>query len=196
MPRITRLKRGKMGAKRLDMTRFRQLAQDGKVWAGIAVVETPDGEDSPVTLAEENGVLVDILVDVVLLPENLDMTCRLLGGTSGRGVITLPEDGDEALVCVPMGDIRFMPVITGLLSGNAMDNPSGQGPAQGRTLLVNTEILAHDGSGGAKSVAYTEDLQTIVNELRTHIHPTGVGPSGQPSTTFTDPVGTSIFFAK
>lgn len=162
-----------MRAKKLDLTDIRHVLRDRKQWAVLGVVVVPEGGDSHFQLVEEDGDLVDILVEVETVPDGNDITARLGGGAQGRGVYTIPSVGDEVVVVYPSGQIAFMPTIVALLSTNAIPNPSGEGPAENRTVIVNGEVLIHDGSGGAESLVKK-------TEFDLHKHPTGTGPSGPP----------------
>lgn len=186
-----RLKKRRKGANRLDLSDLKKALRDRRQWSCMGVCTVPDGESSHFELVAEDGQLVDILVDVVTQPLGAELTCRL-GGMAGAGTLTIPAEGDEVAIIVPDGRIDFMPVIVAILSSNDLPNEGGQGPAPGRTLVVNGEVLIHDGSGGA------EPLPTLA-EFKAHTHNGGTGPT----TPTLDPIpgvgpilGTTVLKAK
>ena len=187
-----RLKKRRVGAHRLDLSDLKKALRDRRQWFVMATVIVPDGEAEHFELdVDDGGNLVDILVHVETQPEQLELTCRL-GGMSSIGAITIPAVGDEVGVGIPSGRIDFMPSIVCLLSSNNLPNPAGQGPASGRTIIVNSQVMVHDGTGGAN------ELVTMA-EFRGHGHPSGMGPTGKT----TDPIpgvgvitGTTVFKAK
>lgn len=177
MATTRRLRKRRKGAHRLDLTPLKEALKDRRQWTALAVVIVPDGESEHWALEyDDAGALVDIMVDVETQPEGLELSCRL-GGMSSVGALTIPNVGDEVLVCIPSGRIDFAPTITAILSSNELPDPAGQGPAMGRTIIVNSEVLIHDGDGGA------EPLPTMA-EFKGHTHPSGSGPTGAT----TDPI--------
>ena len=166
-----RLKKRQKGANRLDLTDLKKALKDRRCWACHAVVVVAEGESSHwELLLDDDGELIDILIDVTTQPEGLELTCRL-GGMSSAGTLTIPKLGDEVIVVVPSGKIDFSPAIVAILSSN--DLPNGdQGPALGRTLIVNSEVLIHQGDGNA------EPIPTMA-EFKNHTHPTSMGLSAK-----------------
>lgn len=178
MPIIRKPKRGRHATKRLNLSSLqRALEKTGprKIWAAIGVVAVPAGESTHYELVEEGGNLVDILVDVELMPDSTDVTCRLAnsGGGAGRGVWTIPAVGDEVIVNFPSGELAFMPTIVAVLSSGNIPNPSGEGPSTSRTVIVDQEVLIHDGTGGTDQVVLKAAYEA-------HKHPSGTGPTGPP----------------
>jgi hypothetical protein len=171
--RVRKRKRKRTRAKKLDLTDIRHVLKDKRQWIAMGVVFKPEGESSHFELVVEDGVLVDILVDVETVPEGADVTARLGGAALSHGIITIPAEGDEVALMMPSGEMAFLPVIVALLSTNQLPNPTGEGPAEGRTLILNAEVLVHDGTGATdqlvKKTAYAA-----------HKHPTGTGASGVP----------------
>jgi phage baseplate assembly protein gpV len=135
------------------------------------------------------GTLRDILVDVELMPEGIDVTCRLSGGAGSQGFWVIPAEGDEVVVMMPQGDIAFMPVIVGLLSSYDVDNDGSQGPAPSRTVITNAAVYIHDGAGGAEELVKKSAYEA-------HIHSTGVGPSGTADNAASAASYTSVLKAK
>lgn len=192
-------KRGK-SAHRLDLTPLKEALKDRRCWTCLAICAAPEGEDSHFEiLTDEDNNPIDILVDVITQPDELELTCRL-GGMSAIGILTVPAIGDEVLVCLPGGQIDFMPTIVALMSTGRMPKAPLQGPAPLRTLIVNFEVLVHDGLGGAEELAYKSDVQAVRDELHEHEHDYIPGSSGTATTTggpsVTAPVGTSVLKAR
>jgi hypothetical protein len=74
-----------------------------------------------------------------------------------------------------------MPVITCILSNTL---PSAQGPAP-RTVVIargpGSQVLIHDGAGGAKELAYKSDVEHVDAKYAGHIHLDSMGgPTGHP----------------
>lgn len=172
---IRKPKRRRHATKRLNLAPLvRALEASGprKLWAAVGVVAVPEGESSHYELVEEDGKLVDILVDVEFQPEGVDVTCRLgspFGGPA-RGLWSVPEVGSEVIVVLPGGELAFMPSIVAVLSSGDIPNGGGEGPAAGRTIIVDQEVLIHDGSGGTDQVV-------LKSAYEAHKHGTGTGPS-------------------
>lgn len=173
-----------MRAKKLDLTDLRHVLKDNRQWITLAVVVVPEGESSHFELVEDEGQVVDILVDVETVPDGADLTCRLGGGAVAQGIYTVPSVGDEVVVAVPSGSIAFSPTIIALLSSGEVPNPSGQGPAPGRTLVLNGEVLVHDGTGSTDNLVKKSAYEV-------HKHGSGTGPTTAPdnaalSSSYTD----------
>lgn len=185
MAKMSRPKRRKVGAKRLDLSDFRAALRDRRVWTGVGVVYKPSGESQHYEIVSESGTNVDVLVDVLLKPNDLDITCRLgaPGGGPAAGLWAIPPEGSEVVVILPEGELDFMPVIVATLSTGEI--PDGVAPNV--TVIANGEVLIHDGNGGS------EPLVTK-SEFDAHVHGTGTGPSGIPSNS---PItGTTVLKAK
>jgi len=172
-------KRRRHATKRLNLEPLARALQSAggpaKLWVGLGVVALPEGESSHWELVEEDGQVVDILVDVELMPNALDVTCRLgnAGGGAGRGIWAIPAVGDEVIVAMPAGELAFAPSIVAVLSSGNVPNPSGEGPAAGRTIIMDQEVLIHDGTGGTDQVV-------LKSAYEVHKHGTGTGPSSPP----------------
>lgn len=189
MAKIRAAKRRTLGAKKLDMTGIRAALQDRRQWCTVGVVTKQKTESSHYQLVEKGGSLVDILVDVELMPEGIDVTCRLAGGAGAQGLWMIPAEGDEVIVMIPAGDISFMPVIVGMLSTYEIADDASQGPELNRTVIVNGAVYIHDGSGGAEELVKKSAYEA-------HIHSTGVGPSGTPNNAASASSYTEILKAK
>lgn len=205
MASVKGLKRKRKGRKRLDLTDLKHALRDRRCWACLGTVIVPEGESSHFELVEQDGALVDILVDVVTHPGQVELTCRLNSGGNGQALITIPAVDDEVIVIVPEGQIDFAPTIVAHLASGGIPNPGGQGPAPSRTVIVNGEVLVHDGSGGAVELALKSDVSTLKGELDVHIHTTTatigggatVGVISPPTNApYTAPAGTTILKAK
>lgn len=181
MARITKPMRGRTPTKRLDLTDMRALFKDGRVWSGLGIVHKPDGVAQHWEVVTDDGESVDILVEVVLQPSEEQITCRLKAG-----LWEVPDEGDEVIVIIPEGAIDFMPIIVGRLSNNVV--PTTQGPQPGRLVIVNGEVLVHDGNGGAVSLALKSDVENVDNKYADHVHLGSTGGTGGPvSTTVPNP---------
>lgn len=202
--RISKPRRGRKANRRLDMTEIRSLVADQRTWCAVAIVTAPDdGSKWWRIVNNREGAPADIVVDVITQPDLIPLTCRL-GGFSGRhGVLEVPAVGDEVIVGVPAGQIDFMPTILGHVS-NSIGAMGGQGAAEARTVIVNAQVLVHDGEGGAVSLALKSDVQQVRDELTAHTHLFGeltctggtVAGSVAPGPSVTAPVGTSILLGK
>jgi hypothetical protein len=143
--RITKPKRSKGGAKRLDLSDMRHVFKDGRIWCSIGVVTAPDGDAHWHVAANDSGTSVDVIVEVVLQPSEDPCSCRLRAG-----MWEVPNEGDEVLVMLPEGALDFAPIIVCKLSSRSV--PTAQGPQPDKLVIVvpnGGEVLVHDGSGGA-----------------------------------------------
>lgn len=147
--------------KRIDLRDMREVLKDARVWAAVGQVIQPDGEADAThyeLVPGETGAIVDILVEVLLVPSNIEVTCRLAGAAGARGAITIPDVGDEVLVVVPEGQVDWMPVLIARLSTGDVPNPVGQGPSTTTTVIMDTTVLIHDGTGGAEPLVRKSDF--------------------------------------
>lgn len=182
--KVTKPMRGRRAAKRLDVAAIRDAVRDGRTWTGLALVQAPPEGGEHYELVVEDGVATDLLVEVSLMPDNIPLTARMSGfaGTAGAGVWSIPNIDDEVVLVLPMGDLGFMPMIVGVLASRSIPNPNdGQGPALNRTIIVNSEVLVHDGTGGAVPLALKSELVAVDNKYTEHIHQDSMtGPTGPP----------------
>lgn len=188
--RIDRPKRGKRAAKRLDLTDLRAILRDGRLWTGLGIATVLDGNSSHWRLHSDDGTTnVDVLVDLVLQPEQIPITARL---QSGMWIV--PNVGDECAVIIPSGRVDFMPIIVGILSNNSVPDGDEQ-PQPNRIVLVAGDVCITDGNGG------TEPLVKR-SEFLEHGHPTAaLGPVSPPvvaptTTPFAVFPGTTILRSK
>lgn len=169
--KITKPMRGNRGSKRLDLTDMREAFRDRRTWCSIGIVTDPrDGAHFEVV---EDGHR-DVVVEVVLQPSLMPVTCRL-----AAAVWIVPNIGDEVVVLIPEGDPAFMPCIIALLSSNSV--PTTQGPALNTISIVRDQVLVHDGAGGAVALALKSDVDNLANHYDGHTHSgvtTGGGISG------------------
>jgi hypothetical protein len=198
--------RGRRPRKRMDLSDLRALTADRRIWCSVGKVIVPDdhADASHYTLVTgAGGAVTDLLVEVELQPSLQDVTCRMSGfaGGAGRGIWTVPAVGDEVLVALPEGQIAFMPTIIAILATRDIPHGGSQGPAAGRTIIVNSEVLVHDGSGGAVPLALKSDVDQLAdyvdNTLAIPVVGGGGGTAG-PGATSAAPAaaGTDIFKAK
>lgn len=194
-----RMRRPK-ATRRLHAGDLRALVRDHRAWCRLALVTKPDS-GSHYELVEEDGKLAEILVEVETVPDMVGLTCKLgsCASGAGKGIWTIPSVGDEVLVAVPDGDIAFAPTIVAILGSGDIPNPTGQGPTQTRTVIVNGEVVIHNGSTGAEALVKKSEFDTFQTWADAHIH-TNVasggqvsGPPGTPSIPIT---GTTVLKAK
>jgi hypothetical protein len=152
--KITAPFRGRRASKKLDLTDMRKAFSDQRLWCSIGLVAAPEDGVSHFEVTD-----TDVLVEVVLQPSLIPLTCRL-----SAALWRVPDLGEEVMVTVPEGMIEFMPTITDVLSSGRV--PTGQGPATGRIVIVRTEVVVHDGAGGAAPLlplAQAEALRDAIN---------------------------------
>lgn len=201
--KITAPYRGRSSSKRLDMTDMKHaLGVDGfKLWAAIAIVQAPQGEQHFEVLAD------DVHVEVVTQPSLIALTCRL-----AAGMWRIPDVGEEVLVVIPDGEIAFMPILVDVLSSGSV--PTTQGPALGTAVIARPHVLIHDGSGGAEPLvplsqfnAFREWVEQQFKSTGGHVHATPSGPTtttttvavtgaGSPTVAVPAVAGTTVLEAK
>lgn len=130
---------------------MRALFTDRRMWTSIGIVVQPD--DAADHYEEVEGP-ADVLVEVMLQPALIPVTCRL-----AAGVWLVPDVGEEVAVLIPEGQPSFMPIIIANLSSNSL--PTDQGPAPGRIAIVRGEVVIHDGAGGAEALTKHSDLEAL-----------------------------------
>lgn len=187
--------------RRLDLSDIKEALRDQRIWAAFGVVVDNDNDGTHFEIDSDEG---DILVEVELIPSEEQLTCRLgaIAGGSGRGVWAIPPVGTEVAVLVPEGAVDGEPIIVATLSSGSL--VSTEGVSENRTIIINDEVLIHDGSGGAVSLATKEDVETLRGELNSHTHTTtATVSSGSPGVIsapdqapFTAPSGTDVLKAK
>lgn len=169
MTRITKPMRGNTPTKKLDLTDMRALFHDHRVWTSIGIVQCPEGVETHwEVVTDDAGTAVDVLIEVLLAPSEVPTTCRLRAG-----MWEVPALGDEVIVIIPEGAVDFMPIVVGRLSTNVV--PTVQGPQPGRLVIVNGEVLVHDGAGGAVSLALKSDVEAVDAKYADHLH---LSPNG------------------
>lgn len=146
--------RGQRASKRLDLSDLKELLRDRRVWCGIGIATVPAGEASHFFVADD-----DVLVDVVLQPSLLDVTCRL-----AAGMWLVPAVGEEVAVIIPEGAIEFMPAIVAILSTGKV--PTDQAPTPERIVIVRSEVVVHDGDGGAEPLPTLASVRASIDALR------------------------------
>lgn len=196
MAEIIKRFRRRSGARKLDLTPLQKALRDRRVWVSLGIVEADEGRDSHIEKIYDGSTLVDILIDVTLQPEEISIPCRLSGAAGSYGLSMVPVVGTEVMVVLPAGRYDFMPTIMDILSTGEIAEPSGQGPAEARIVIMGNEIFAHDGTGGAVALALKSDVDENNDRLVDHVHPSGMGPTGMTTTVVGPMTGTSIFKAK
>lgn len=124
---------------------MRDALADGKVWCGLGIVTAVEG---PHYRIEED----DVVIDVLTVPDEELITCRLAGG-----VWQIPKEGTEVPIIVPLGEYTFSPIALPQLSSGALPD----GVALGVTVIADDEVLVHDGSGGAVALARADHKHTL-----------------------------------
>lgn len=132
----------------------------------------------------------DLLVEVELQPSKMDITCRMGSafGGGGVGAWRVPNVGEEVVVLIPEGDVKYMPIIVASLSTGNLPN----GVAENTIVIAEGQVLIHDGNGGAA------ELVTMA-EFRAHTHPDatgGTGPTLDPIPGLGPITGTTVLKAK
>ncbi len=168
-----RLKRGnaRRPTKRLDLSDLRKALRDRRQWVCLGVVFKPEDAASHYELVTVDGNVVDIIVEVETIPDRLDLSCSLAGGFGGW---LIPNVGDEVWVAVPSGEVAFRPTIIACTKA-VIPNPTGQGPAPNRIVLVAGEVLVHDGTGGAEPVVRRSEFNGHSHAAGTYNAPGGGG---------------------
>lgn len=196
------MRAARRGVKRLDASVLRDLVADQRIWAAVGTVIQPDGEagaEHYELVPGEAGAIVDILVEVVLEPHNIEVTCRLGGAGGARGVITVPDVGDEVLIVVPDGLVDWMPVIVARMSTGLVPNPTGQGPDTSTTVIMDGRVVVHDGQGGAGPLVRKSDFDGHAHELPALVgasYAAGPPASGVNTAGADDVPGTQVLLAK
>jgi hypothetical protein len=156
--KITAPFRGRRATKKLDLTDMRKAFADQRSWCSIGIVTAPDDGDPHFQITDD-----DILVEVVLQPSLVPVTCRL-----AAGMWLLPDVGEEVVVTLPEGELTFMPVIAGVLSTGVVPVTSGGGaqpPTPQRIVIARQQVVVHDGSGGANPLPTLASLQATIDKL-------------------------------
>jgi hypothetical protein len=185
--KITAPYRGRRAVKKLDFTDMRKAFSDQRLWCSIGLVTAPEDGVSHFEVTDS-----DVLVEVVLQPSLIQLTCRL-----SAALWRVPDLGEEVMVTVPEGMIEFMPTITDVLSSGRV--PTGQGPATGRIVITRTEVVVHDGTGGAVSLALKSDVSNLASFVSTLSLPVvggGGGTAGPPTGTVPTATGTTVLKGK
>lgn len=157
--RVTQPKRGRRGAKRLDLSDMRHVFRDTRLWCAMGIVKAPAGGERFTATSE------DVIVEVILQPSLQDVTCRL-----SAAIWNIPNEGEEVLVVLPEGALDFMPIVLAVLSTGSV--PSTQGPAANTIVIQRDQVLIHTGAGGAAALptkASVDSLRDSVDSLRTYV---------------------------
>lgn len=168
--RISRQKWSRKPGRRLDVSGLREALRDDRVWVKLGIVGSDGGDHYD--LDDD-----DLLVEVRLMPDNELVTCRygVAGGGPLAGVWTVPPIGAEVMVAMPDGEITFSPTIVGILSTGAV--PDGVAPNV-VVIAAPTEVLVHDGNGGAAELATKADIDALAAHIDQHQHAGLLGGTG------------------
>jgi len=189
---MRRSKKNKRALKRPDLSNIREALKDQRAWCCLGLVQ--DSEDGSPHFDLDGE---DLTVEVEFQPSGEQVTARVgtIGGTFGAGIWIVPPVGAEVMVMIPDGEIDFQPTVVGMTSSGSMPENVSENvvviaaPAGG-------EVYVHDGSGPVEPLVKKSEYDSLKTYLDAHVHPTGVGPSGPPSTPTPDAPGTSILKAK
>jgi hypothetical protein len=113
-------------------------------------VVSPAKVGSPTT---RSSTARDIMVEVELQPMRELAFCRL-----AAGMWVVPVVGEEVIVVIPSGEIKFMPTVVAILSNV---EPSDQAPTPERIVIVRQEVAIHDGAGGAAALPTMDTVAAI-----------------------------------
>lgn len=179
-----KLKRRRIGAKKLDVSDLKRAIRDQRAWVKLAIVVDVDDDGSHFALVEdEAGNVVDVVVEVETVPDRVQLTCRLTGlvGGAGAGIWAVPAIDDEVLVCLPDGELDFMACIVATLGSRDVPSPdAAHEPSPGRTLIVNGEVLIHDGTGGTEPLVKKSEFDAHEHDY-TWTDPGGSGTTDRPN---------------
>jgi uncharacterized protein involved in type VI secretion and phage assembly len=120
-----------------------------------AVVAVHEGESTHWRVNDDGDLEVDVVTHQHAVPVTAVMGA-LVGG-AGKGVWMIPPLGTEVLVAFMEGDYEGDACVVGVL-------PTGQTPSgltEGRVLVIGTEVLVHDGNGGAVPLAKKADVDAV-----------------------------------
>lgn len=206
----TRFRRMK-AARYPEISNLRRAMKDGLVWSAIGLVFKPDDASSHWHFENAGGETVEdpadaaeLLVEVMLIPDKTDVTCRLGArfGASSAGLWDIPAEGDEVAVLLPMGEVAFRPIIVDIVSHSPPARVSAD-----RTVLVATKpleiiapsIVATDASGEAVELATKADVAALAAYVQglslalDLVHGVTLPP---PPNTVPQPAGTTVLKAK
>lgn len=152
--RIDKPLRSKKASKRIDLSDIREVLKDRRMWAGLGVVVAPtDGSPHWRIETDDSGTAIDILVEVVIQPDQIPITARLTAG-----MWTVPAIDEEVAILIPAGQVDFQPIIVGILSSNSVPNATGQAPSPTQIVIARGKVYIHDGSGGAEPLVRKSDF--------------------------------------
>jgi hypothetical protein len=196
------------GTKRLDLSTLREALKDTRVWASMGVVIKPDGEEGAThweIVVDDAGNATDIVVEVNLVPANIEVTARL----NMLGVVQVPEVGDEVLVVFPDGQLDWMPVIAARMSSGAVPYPSSAlihdtRPKPTSILIVpppGGHVYIYDGDTGtveplvkrSEFVGHTHKVPVLTAGDQSYAPGVAAGPDTSGAATIT---GTTVLLAK
>lgn len=163
------------GARGMNLQGATDAIDSLKQYVEIGVVRA-EGGDSHYSI--EDG---SVWVDVVIMPTETPVTCRLATGVGspGNGVWMVPANGTEVVVLFPGGSSEAGGIVTAILPSANLP----EGIAENRIVIVADEVAIYK-----NGIASAEPLITK-SQFDVHVHPTGVGPSGVPNNTATSGTG-------
>lgn len=148
---------------------LKKLVDDGRAACALATVALHEGEASHWSINDEGDLQVTVVAHNHKVPI-VALMGALVGG-SGRGVWMIPPLGTEVVVAFDGDDFEGDAVIVGVM-------PTGQAPAglaEGKVLIVGTEVIVHNGDG-------TYDQLVTKSDFTNHTHLTaGTGAAVGPT---------------
>lgn len=157
-----------------------EVLADDRVWFAVGIVRARPNEDKHFEAITKDGKLVDVSVEVDIMPRRESVTCRLGGFGGARGIWRIPPPGTEVAVAIPGGELEGGPVIVAVLSSR--DVPAGLDEdtlvvSNPKRVLVYSEddkvFLGSNDGTGCKGVAY-KDGQVNLGRF-THVPASGTG---------------------
>jgi hypothetical protein len=146
MTRINTSPRAKRGTRRLAIQEMREALRDGRLWTGLGVVApVEEGGDHWVVELDDESNEIDVLVSVVIMPNEEPHMCRLAGP-----VWRVPPVGTEVGVIFPGGEPSGEGILLGQLSSGAP--PAG---LDADTLVMRAPGLLIVAEGGDVEVYAT-----------------------------------------
>lgn len=197
--RVTKALRGKPGAGSLDLAPIADFfARRQKAQTAMGIVSSSDDNQPHFeVVVNDAGDVIDVTVDVDLMPSGRNITCRLMPGT-GR----IPAAGAEVAVIIPGGDATWMPICLGPLAYGASDRLGTDRHiifAPDRIEVIAPVVyISSDGAAGSP-VATLADIQDLRGWAASHTHSgvtTGSGSSLGPVVSPPTPDGTSVLKAE
>jgi len=124
------------GARGINFQGAAEATDDLRQYFEVGVVRGDGGDNFEILDGQ-------VWVDVVIMPTEAPMTCRLstVAGAPGNGVWMVPPEGTEVAIAFPGGSVENGGIIIGILSA------APGGTAEGRIVIVADEVILGNPSG-------------------------------------------------